>query len=149
MEFTMDIGSFEKGIAKKKIEIRDGMNIAINSLANFCVQKAQEHLTVNHSVITGKLRQSIQYKVENEGESVKAYVGPNAVTAEGMQYGKFVEFGRGPVFASAGKTLHFQIDGKDIFVKSVKAAPAKPFLAPALHDTEANATAIIKLALKL
>jgi hypothetical protein len=40
-----------------------------------------------------------------------------------LPYARFVIEGRGPVQAKRAKALHFDINGKSVFAKSVKAAP--------------------------
>jgi hypothetical protein len=39
-----------------------------------------------------------------------------------------MQYGRGPIKAQPGKMLRFVVNGKVVYAKSVKAAPARPFL---------------------
>jgi len=74
-------------------------------------------------VDTGNLRGSIFWKPISD---TKVIVGTP------LKYGLWLEIGRGPIVAKPGKTLHFKIDGKDIFVKRVKAMAPRPYLRPTL-----------------
>lgn len=78
----------------------------------------------------GRLRSAINSQVRRVSEAVfEAHIGSN------LHYSPYVEEGRGPITASGDGVLHFTIDGEEVFVKSVGAAEAQPFLAP---STEAH-----------
>lgn len=57
------------------------------------------------------------------------------VVGTSMEYAVPVEYGRGPITADDGY-LHFTVDGKEIFTKSVDAAPAQPYMRPATEQTK-------------
>ena len=63
------------------------------------------------------------------------------------KYASWVEFGNGPegsrIYPTKSSVLHFTIDGKDIFVKWVKATKPRPFMANALNFEKNNADRII------
>lgn len=120
---------------------------AISVVADYAVTQAKKNLDKNGSVVTGKLKNSINYTVTDDGMSAKAVVGPNATTQDGKQYGYYVEYGRGPVFAKNAKALHFTgKDGSDVFVKLVAAAPAKPFMRPAVEAAQNKMKELVRLA---
>lgn len=62
-------------------------------------------------------------------------------------YASWVEFGNGPagsrIYPTKSSALHFFIDGKEIFAKSVKASEPKPFMANALAFEQQNASDIV------
>lgn len=90
-------------------------------------------------------RRTHQFKNRSEDGLEKAIVGRLVGNAEDEQkgelaalksYASFVEEGRGPVVASPGKVLRFEIDGEVFYRKRVRAAKARPFLGPAYMKCE-------------
>jgi hypothetical protein len=81
-------------------------------------------------VDTGRLRSSISFALGRDKRGIYGKVGSN------VSYAKAIEFGSDPytIRAKNAKSLHFEIDGKDVFVKSVRhpGVEAQPFLRPAL-----------------
>lgn len=86
-------------------------------------------------VKTGTLRRSITNQVAVSPMVTRVTVGTN------VPYAKYVEFGRGPITASPGKVLRFEIGGKVIFRKSVGPAKARPFLYKAFRELRGRISA--------
>src|SRR5690348_105077 len=76
-------------------------------------------------VKTGHLRRSIAMK--------PAVWAGGAVGTFGTAtpYGKYVEFGRGPIVARPGHFLRFTVGGRVVYRKSVGPAAPRPFIRPA------------------
>lgn len=91
--------------------------------ANYIKAEMEQRVPVR----TGKLRQSIAIKVENE----KVTIGPNT------EYDEFVEFGTRPhkITAKNKKALSFTVGGTKVVVKSVNhpGTRAKPYVRPAFE----------------
>lgn len=74
-------------------------------------------------VKTGHLRRSITRAAATvAGGTVRGRWGTN------VPYARHVEFGRGPVVARPGKVLRFEIGGRVLYRKRVRAARPRPFL---------------------
>jgi hypothetical protein len=62
-------------------------------------------------------------------------------------YASWVEYGNGPtgtrIYPVSAKFLHFWIDGKEIFAKSVSASQPHPFMQKAIDFINANGTTIM------
>ena len=105
---------------------------------------------------TGALALSIQRgdpgadlpRVELDGERLVGVVGTT------KPYAAIHEFGgrtaAHTIRARQAKALHFVLDGKDVFAKSVNhpgsVIPARPFLRPAIEDPEVKAQATFQIA---
>ena len=143
MKIKINTALFKKNIEDTQVVVQEKLKLGITALASYCVDNAQKNLTINGSVVTGNLRRSIGFEITGGGDEYQAIIIPKAHTAEGVYYGKYVEYGRPPIFAKNKPYMTFQIDGHWVRVKEVKAAPAKPFLAPAVEKTSMNANKII------
>ena len=64
------------------------------------------------------------------------------------KYWKYVEGGRGPVYPIRAKALHFFIEGKEIFVKSVGPAQANPFVSRAIQTSMGRTQNLLDVAIK-
>lgn len=81
-------------------------------------------------VDTGTLARSITYK---RGRNASMKIAEGEVGTD-VFYAPFVEFGHGEITPKNGKFLVWtNSSGKKVFARSVKAAPARPFLGPALE----------------
>jgi hypothetical protein len=74
-------------------------------------------------------------KAKSKG-SVSASVGVTQ-TPDGYElqarapYARFVEYGRGPVVAQGNGFLRFEVGGRVVYTRRVRAARPRPFMAPA------------------
>jgi len=149
MDIKLETKTFDDEIARVLAENPAKMEAAMKTILMYTVKQAQFHLDKNSSVITSALKNHMASSLETSVDSVTGRVGSNAATESGVQYAKFVEFGRGPVFPVNGKALKMEIGGKTIYRKSAKAAKAKPFLKPALDDTALVIADIVRESLAL
>jgi hypothetical protein len=83
------------------------------------------------AVDTGRLKSSIASQVKQKGSTIIGYVGSN------LSYAPTIEYGRGPIPADSGY-LRFTIEGEVFYRKSVDAAPAQPFLRPAVQSHKSD-----------
>jgi hypothetical protein len=62
-------------------------------------------------------------------------------------YASWVEFGNGPpgsrIYPVSAKALHFFVDGKEIFAKSVAASKPHPYMSKAVDFINTNGTTIM------
>lgn len=54
------------------------------------------------------------------------------------EYGRILEFGRGPIEADDAEALQFEIDGETVFAQSVSGHPPYPWFEPAVREFERN-----------
>ncbi len=85
----------------------------------------------------GQLAQSIHVLADSAGS-----VQFREILAD-KPYAQFVENGR-RAFEMRDKILHFVINGRDVFCRSVKAAKARPFMKPMRAPAKAWLEAMIK-----
>jgi HK97 gp10 family phage protein len=89
---------------------------------------------------TGALRNSIQSRVEKDGQEIKGIVFTN------LEYAPYVEFGTG-LFAEAGNgrktpwTYEDEATGERIFTRGQR---PQPFLRPALYNNKEKITQMLK-----
>lgn len=113
---------------------RDRLELA----AEYVVTKAKQNITDNRSVDTGRLRDSINYQVEFDGNKMTASIGTN------VEYAPYIEFGSGER-AEAGdgrKGGWYYRDSKGI-VRFTRGNKARPFLRPALLENIPNIKKIL------
>lgn len=112
-----------------------GASEGVDRAAAMLVSKVAEQVKVNAVALaprkTGTLANSIQVRYES---STKAIIEPS------VPYGKYLEFGtKGPYKISPrkpGGVLHFKVDGKWVYAKSVMhpGIKAQPYMRPALEQ---------------
>lgn len=120
--------------------IDDDIEELFDQLDKDIIYEARSNLQNNGSINTGDLLASIKVQSVDKIKHVHE-VGSD------YPYALFVEYGRGPIRAQQGKTLHFvdKDTGEDVFVQSVGPAEARPFLAPAvISKTEKFKDIIVK-----
>lgn len=93
-------------------------------VGNAIVSEARSTLQNNQNINTGDLIANT--KVLNSSKD-SLTVGNN------LPYADIIEYGRGPISAAPGKTLHWidKTSGEHVFSKTSKATEPKPFLVPA------------------
>lgn len=80
-------------------------------------------------VDTGRLRQSIRYRIGQDGKGLYAEVGSD------LEYAAAVHNGHGDITPVNGRFLHFFAkDGTEVFTLHVRATKGVPFLKDALQD---------------
>ena len=77
--------------------------------------------------VSGKLAKSTVFQIIGGPMNQVLEIRQAARSALGVFYGFIVREGRGPVFATNAKYLHFFIGGQEFFRKSVGPAPANPY----------------------
>lgn len=99
----------------------------LDNIDNEIIFEAKNNIQQNQNINTGSLLASIQV-LEKDTRKHEHTIGSD------QPYAYYIEYGRGPVFASEGKTLHWidKTTGKDVFAKSAKATEPQPFLEPAI-----------------
>ena len=146
----LDTEMFQKSMAETKAALSEKLKLGITALASYCVDNAKKNLTSNGSVVTGNLRRSIGSEISGGGNEYQAVIIPKAKSADGVYYGKYVEYGRPPIVAKNAPYLTFQTaDGSWHRVAQVAATPAKPFLAPAVEQTRMAVKEILNEVLDL
>jgi HK97 gp10 family phage protein len=108
--------------------VEEGLDEAMEALADAIVAEAKASPAFKDR--NGKLRKTIRKYHDRQGE--QWYV--RAGGTKRVYHAHLVEFGtRAHAIFSAGKPMHFKVNGKDIFTTRVihPGAPARPFLAPA------------------
>lgn len=129
---TSKLEVFESALDRRLFEAMEELGLRIES-------SAKRLVAVDH----GRLRGSISSEVRREGRSTIAlYVGTN------VHYGPHIEYGRGAITASGDGVLHFEIEGEEIFVKSVGPADAQPYLRPAIQKHRGTAEDLIEEAVE-
>lgn len=121
------LGDIASMLSDLKADIETGAEIGIENLAEKNQSLQEDFITSNGSIVSGNLVSSI---LIDEYSSTEYYIGTF------VDYAKFVEEGRGPVYPVSKKALYFQIGGTDVFAKSVRPAKARPFVEPAFRQTE-------------
>jgi hypothetical protein len=123
--------------------IRARLNIEVGELTEYI--KFQKLTGQVLKTRTGNLRNSVFYKMEDQGTQI---VGTVDVSMPAARYGKAHEFGahipeRVPVNA---KALHWRVGGKDVFAMRAAAfdLPKRPFMSTGLADRHAGITAGIQ-----
>ena len=79
---------------------------------------------------------------------VQVRIAANAQSKDGFPYPYVIEHGRGPIEASPGKVLAFEVGGRMVFTKRVGPARAQPFMRPALQQSRAQIVALFGKALE-
>lgn len=122
--------------------------VAIQALGEDVKRNAQDNLMLNNSYITGNLYDSIQAEYNDTGDGIfMAEVWPHEeyFTESGEYYAYEVEFGRREV-RPVNKTVLHWVDpqtGMDVFAKKSKAAPPKPYMAPAVAQTAGDVISLV------
>lgn len=94
------------------------------------VNDAQRNITQNGNIKTGKLKNSLKYKISNDGT--------RSVIKASASHGIFIENGTKAhiIRAKKAKALRFEVGGQVIFAKEVRhpGTKANPFLKPAFDE---------------
>lgn len=120
LSIESDVGSLARKLNTYPTKVKKGINSGLNETGKYAVQQEKAITTKNKK--TGALARSITWISNGEYSRL---VNPIMV-----DHGKYLENGRGPVFAKRAKALHFFIKGKEVFTKSVGPAKAQPFVKP-------------------
>jgi hypothetical protein len=115
-------------------EIDKAMIRAVTEACRQGADIARRILRANGSFVTGGLHNSITHTpASGSGGTIVGEYGPRD-----KYPGSWVEFGRKPVHARQGGKLVFQIKGQGpyLYRKSVRAAPARPFMAPSAQQVK-------------
>lgn len=99
----------------------------MDSIDDQIIFEAKNNIQQNQNINSGTLLTSIQV-LEKDTAKHSHTIGSD------LDYAHYVEYGRGPIVASEGKTLHWidKTTGKDVFAKRAKATEPQPFLGPAV-----------------
>jgi hypothetical protein len=131
MSIEVDVSAFlnfAEAMGAADDRVRAELLKAGNQVAQQGAQIAQSILASNGSIASGDLYNDITGRpAQMAGDTIIIEYGPNS------EYpGTWVEKGRRPVSARPGGMLKFQIKGRGpvIFARSVRAAPARPFMKP-------------------
>lgn len=103
--------------------VEDGLNKAAEDNADLM----KMFITINRSIITGGLIESIQVEEESE---FSFRIAPEA------DYAEFVEDGRGDVYPVSARCLHWVSYGEEIFRMHSGPADPRPFVEPAFERTD-------------
>ena len=116
--------------------VKQVQKTAMQKLPNISQQAQQQQIQANNSVVTGRLKGSIQKQMSGD----TAHIGTN------LFYAKYVEHGRGPVVAKNGGVLHFFTKaGAEVFAKRVGPAAPRPYLEPSGSKVEKELSSITKM----
>lgn len=141
MTFNIDLSEFldfaeSMGVAADALD--DELGATAFKVAQEGARIAQGILASNGSVVTGDLYDSIQA----QGGGMSGGVASASYGPTDDEPARWVEFGRGPVYARPGGALKFQIKGRGpyLYRKSVGPAPARPFMRPSVARLRPLAT---------
>ncbi len=132
-KITIDVSSFlrfAENMGASEGKVRAALIVGGNAVSRQGVQIAQGILSSNGSVVSGDLHDDITARpTAFKGDTIVMEYGPIK-----KKPAEWIEFGRGPVHARPGGSLKFQIKGKGrvIYAKSVRSAPARPFMGPSV-----------------
>ena len=130
VSFDMQAKGFQatdKLLTGARKNLREYTADALHQLLLDIVAEARHILQQNRSIDSGRLLASVRILAEDR-EELSGVVGTD------VPHAIWIEFGRGPVKAKPGKTLHW-IDketGEDVFATEAGPAEAQPFLEPAV-----------------
>lgn len=122
---TKGMNASKKYLSSLIEELDENVQDAMLKVINQIIADARSNLQNNANINSGTLLASI--RILEEGKNYY-------LIGTDIEYAEYIEYGRGPINAKPGKTLHW-IDkktGKDVFAKHADAYPAHPFLEPAV-----------------
>lgn len=130
----MNVEGFSEAATKFRVfadnldEAADGVDPAVDDATEEAAQEVQQTAQRLVPVQTGALRSSIGV--------TKTVPGRYSVGTD-LEYGRYVEFGRGPVSTDRADALMFTgASGSAVFADNVGPAEPQPFLRPALGRNE-------------
>ena len=135
--FQVDCKKFINQINKLINGLEDVASEGLEHIALLGAKEAREHHEYHSYGGNGLEANTVPYKNSalNQGIIANKY------------YASWVEYGNGPegsrIYPVSAKFLHFWIDGKEIFAKSVAASKPKPFMANAVKFVEENGERIM------
>lgn len=126
-EFADDIEDFadDIGRAADRIERGEAVDRGVEKTARSISTDASRRAPKD----TGALAESIHVEQFDDG---------SWLVVVGEDYGKPVEYGRGPVFPVDAEVLRFEIDGEVVFAAYSGPAEPQPFLRPAIDAHRRN-----------
>lgn len=137
MKLKVDTRALQKQIAN----LRQGFEKAVEKGLQDAAEQGAQIARTQHSYQShggsGLESKTVAYKNSALDQGIKA----------DTHYASWVEFGNGPagskIYPKKSSVLHFTIDGKEVFVKWVKASTPKPFMINALNFEKATADRIV------
>lgn len=137
IETQIDMRDFMRSIGVFETELQKTMQAGVDALAEQGAETARRLVPVK----TGELKASTsvmntEFVARQPGEVSAAF------KARAL-YASYVDQGRGPVTAKRAGMLRFQIGGRWISKKSVRAAAARPFMTPAEEAVTAALPGVI------
>lgn len=125
-----DLEALEDAVDKHLVEALETWALLVESTAKSLAP-----------VESGRLRSSIASETKQNGSTITSYVGSN------VSYAPEIEYGRDSIQADSG-FLRFKIDGEVFYRREVDAAPAQPFLRPAIDAHLSDIQPLMKKALE-
>ena len=138
MPMEWDDAAFKGALTRSAIDIGINASAKAAKFSEAIVIKAKMKCPVGSGEGSGKLRDSI-----GATPGINP-IGPFWDVGTRSDVGIFQEFGTGVygpkktrIVPKNAKVLHFEINGKEVFAKSVKGSPPQPFMRPSIIEAVA------------
>lgn len=148
MQIDIDVSEFLTA-AQRMGTAANGLNAelqkAVDQAADMGAIFARANLAANGSIVTRGLYESVEGRPGGGTAAISAEYGPDEDYP-----GRWVEYGRKPLFAPPGSKMKFQIKGAGpyLYRQSVKAAKPRPFMGPTVARLRPIANQLIQRAVQ-
>lgn len=137
MKFTVNAAELKKKLGRIQAGLEAAVEKGLQDAAEQGAQVARTQHAYTSRSGSGLESKTVAYKSSALSQGIIA----NA------QYASWVEFGNGPegskIYPKKSSALHFTVNGKEVFVKWVRASKPHPFMINALNFEKSNADRII------
>lgn len=137
MKIKVDTSAIKRQIARLHQGLEEAVGKGLQDAAEQGAQIARTQHSYKSHGGDGLQSKTVAYKNNALNQGIKA----------DTHYASWVEFGNGPpgskIYPKKSSVLHFTVDGKEVFVKWVKASRPRPFMINALNFEKSSADQIV------